>query len=252
MLVLVLSGALSACAPLPAHVRRDPGDPWERANRGVFAVNRALDRAVLRPPAATYARAPAPARRTVHRFFANLRTPASALNDVLQAHPVDAARNLLRFALNTTVGLAGTLDPATHLGLGDRRNDFGRTLARWGAHEGPYLMLPLLGPSFAREAAALPVDVWADPVVRYARVSPGRGYPGVGARAVSERAELLGADGALDEAFDAYALVRDAYRQNRRYELGQVPAAGEADLDDETIEGLLREQRAPPSSPPAG
>jgi phospholipid-binding lipoprotein MlaA len=149
-----------AADPLAEAGRDDSDrDPLEGLNRAVFGLNRQVDRWLMRPIARAYGAAvPDPARRAVRRVFDHFREPVVFVNDLLQAQPVSAARTLARFTVNTTLGVVGILDPATALGLPGHANDFGRTLAVAGLGSGPYLVLPLFGPTTLRGAVGSAVD----------------------------------------------------------------------------------------------
>ena len=149
--------SLSACVTLPPNAPRSPQDPWESWNRGVYRVNDKLDRAFAKPVAKTYVRfVPKPIRTGITNFFDNLGTPTVMLNDALQGKLLAAGNDLGRFLLNTTVGIGGVLDPATSAGLAKNNEDFGQTLGVWGVHPGPFVELPVLGPSDLRDAPARP------------------------------------------------------------------------------------------------
>lgn len=140
-------------------------DPWEDLNRDLYAVHDAVDRAVLEPVARGYrAVAPEPARQGVRNFLNNLRSPVIFVNDVLQGEPSRAGVTVARFGLNTTIGLLGVLDPATNLGLERHDEDFGQTLAVWGVDSGPYLFVPVLGPTTVRDSFGRIVDIAFDPL----------------------------------------------------------------------------------------
>ena len=152
LLGIVFALSLSGCVTLPPNSQRVPQDPWESWNRGVYKVNDKLDRAVAKPVARTYVRAvPKPVRTGVSNFFENLRQPTVMVNDVLQGKFKAAANDLARFVLNLTVGVGGLLDPATQAGLDLNNEDFGQTLGHWGVHPGPFVEIPLLGPSDVRD-----------------------------------------------------------------------------------------------------
>jgi phospholipid-binding lipoprotein MlaA len=137
---------------------RHPADPWEPGNRKVFAVNQAVDRATLRPAAKAYeATLPKWMRNSVTNFFKNLDMPITIANQLLQGKPKQAGQDTLRFAMNTTLGIGGLFDPASDANLPVHDEDFGQTLGRWGVPPGPFLMLPLLGPSHVRD---LPSNVF--------------------------------------------------------------------------------------------
>jgi len=136
-------------------------DPWERANRFTYRFNARFDEHVFLPVSSAYQRLPSPIRSGVHNFFRNLRELDSILNYLLQARPGGGLRSLGRFAINTTLGLGGLIDVATRMELTNPPTGFGTTLARWGAHPGPYLVIPFLGPSTLREGIGLAGDLGA-------------------------------------------------------------------------------------------
>jgi len=155
--------ALCACAPVPT--KPDARDPWERMNRATYRFNDVLDRAIAKPIATAYVKvAPQPVRTGVTNFFHNLDGPLVIVNDVLQLKFRPAGRDLTRFVLNTTIGLGGLLDPASTAGLERGDEDFGQTFGYWGAGPGPFLVLPVLGPSDVRDAIGLIPAEFTDPV----------------------------------------------------------------------------------------
>lgn len=219
-------GALIACAGAP------PEDPWSSLNRPTFAVNEGLDRVVLEPVATGWTRLlPDPVERAIGRVFDNLGTPWVGVNDLLQGKPVHATRDLARFAVNSSVGVLGLFDPATRLGLPERDEDFGQTLGVWGLPSGPYLVLPLLGPSSPRHTVGRIVDIAGNPL---AYVRP-RWIPWAagGVEVVNLRARYLDAIRENREAaLDYYVFVRDAYTQNRARHVIDELRPSEADADD--------------------
>lgn len=151
-------------APPPAVLPTDAPawtayDPWERANRASYRFNARVDEAVLVPVTHAYRRVPAPVRSGIHNFFGNLRELVSIVNYTLQARPVKALRSVGRFAINSTIGLAGFVDVATRLDLKNPATGFGRTLAWWGVRPGPYVVIPILGPSTLRDGIGLFADL---------------------------------------------------------------------------------------------
>jgi phospholipid-binding lipoprotein MlaA len=167
--VLGLIGTGQAVAATPdATGASAPGriaDPLEGWNRGVYGFNNSLDRAVLRPLAITYGRSlPSPARDGVRNVIANLGAPVVFVNDVLQVRPTPAANTAFRFAVNTTVGLLGVFDVASPMGVPRHKADFGQTLGRYGVATGPYIYLPVLGPSSLRDTVGFVVNTAIDPV----------------------------------------------------------------------------------------
>jgi phospholipid-binding lipoprotein MlaA len=215
---LAMVVALSACAaPVPPAT---PHDPFEAANRARFERNLALDGALGGSRADGPDRAEL--RRVVRNFGGNLGQPRMVVNDLLQIRPAHAFENTLRFAINSTIGIGGFFDPAGAMGLHGRRTDFGETLHVWGIGEGPYQVLPLLGPSTQRDTVGRIVDLALDPLAWL--VTPAE-YSGVviaraGAMAASvvDNAPFLEAN--VLRSADPYAQARLLYLQNRRHHLG--------------------------------
>ena len=222
---------LAGCVTLPPNAPRSPQDPFERWNRGVYKFNDGLDRAVLKPVARGYQKAvPQPARTGVSNFLANLHTPTVMINDALQGKPKAAATDLWRFVLNTTVGLGGLLDPATIAGVPRNEEDFGQTLGKWGVKPGPFLEIPLLGPSDLRDAPAKIVDVYTYPptYAKHAWVT----YGIWGVYLVDTRAGLLSLDSTIQQAYDPYVFIRDAFLQHRAYLISDGKATDDEPLVD--------------------
>jgi len=211
---LLLSGG---CATLPTG-EHDPRDRFERFNRSVFRLNQNLDRAVARPLAVAYTTVtPVPVRTGVSNFLANLNYPTVVVNDLLQAKPGQFAQDTARLLVNTTLGIGGLFDPASGLGLDAHDEDFGQTLGRWGVAQGPYLMLPLLGPSSVRDGVGKVGDHFTAPKTYLSSQNLSWGL--TGATLVSKRASLLEADAALNRYFDPYSFVRNAYLQRREFQV---------------------------------
>lgn len=204
---------LAGCATAPA----TRGDPLEAMNRAVFAFNESLDEAVLKPAATGYQKVlPQFMRTGVDNFFGNIGDAWSAVNQLLQAKPRDALEMGARVTFNTVFGLGGLIDIASDAGLERRSEDFGQTLGRWGLGAGPYLVLPVLGPSTARDTAALTLDFRAAPS---AVLTDETGASvGIGAlQLISTRARLLQVTRTIDDiALDKYALIRDGFLARRR------------------------------------
>ncbi len=204
-----------------------PGDPWEKVNRRFYKVNKAIDGAVLRPAAMAYEKVmPNPIRKGLHNFLANLGEPMVFINDILQLKIAKGAKTVVRFATNSTFGVGGLMDPATKGGFKHHDNNFGITLARYGVPEGPYLFLPVLGPSTLRDLVGSGVSLAANPFV-FAKFS-GAGVINTSKTLVAgldERAEADPDLKAIDEmGTDSYATMRSLYLQNQRAEIdgGQV------------------------------
>ena len=206
-------------------------DPLEKYNRKAYKFNDTVDKAVVRPVAVGYRKITnPPVRRSVSDFFTNIRMPITVANDVLQARPKQALQSTGRFLVNLTLGIGGFFDPASQLGLPLEGNDFGITLARWGAPEGDFLMVPLLGPSTARDIWSLPVDSYFfDPLSLFAANHHYNGlqYLPQAMYLVTLRSRAIDAEGFLASAYDPYVFIRDAYRQQRLYEIydGNPPAS---------------------------
>jgi len=193
-------------------------DPWERFNRRVFAFNEVVDSAVVKPIALGYrAVVPEWMRTGLDNMFLNLGDAWSTVNLVLQAKPRAALEMGLRFTTNTVFGVFGFVDVADEIGL-ERKSveDFGQTLGHWGLKSGPYLVLPLLGPSTVRDAAALTVDFKASPSnLAFKEVRDQNG--GTVLQLLNTRVKLLNASRVLDDiALDKYVLLRGAYLARRR------------------------------------
>ncbi|HWX65197.1 MAG TPA: VacJ family lipoprotein [Rhodanobacter sp.] len=205
-------------------------DPLQNYNRKAYKFNDAVDKAVVRPVALGYRKVTnPPVRRSVSDFFTNIRMPITVANDLLQARPKQALQSTGRFLVNLTLGIGGFFDPASQLGLPLESNDFGITLARWGAPEGDYLVLPFFGPSTARDIWSLPVDSYFfDPLSLYASNHDYHGlqYLPQAIYLVTLRSRAIDAENFLQSAYDPYVFIRDAYRQQRLYAIydGNPPA----------------------------
>ncbi|MBI3916855.1 MAG: VacJ family lipoprotein [Betaproteobacteria bacterium] len=194
----------------------NPRDPFEPLNRGIYHFNDGVDTAVLRPIAEVYRGVlPQFVRTGVSNFFSNINDVIVALNNLLQGKFLNAVSDVGRIVVNSTAGLLGVIDVATEIGLEKHNEDFGQTLGFWGIESGPFVMLPILGPSSARDAVGLLVDFKTDPVTY---VDPSRDRNILwGARFVNRRAELLDTSKILETAaLDPYEFLRDAYLQRRR------------------------------------
>jgi phospholipid-binding lipoprotein MlaA len=276
--IALLLLALPACTTTGStDLSRAEADPWERSNRRVHAFNKGLDRWVMKPVTMGYrAVVPRPARTAVSNAYGNYGEPANFLNAVLQGKLAQAFRTLDRFILNSTLGVAGLADVATDLGRPREPEDFGQTLARWGVKSGPYMVLPLFGPSTLRDGLMTPVDLVVDPAdfVRNAWLSPSLGLRvGILAgRTINVRNQLTetGADQLLADSLDDYALAKSAYLQRRRLQLfdGQLPPEEDPFADpaeepaapaepapapgvEPPTEAAAEPQAEPPADPPA-
>jgi len=204
---------LSGCATGP---QANPADPLEPFNRGVTHFNDTVDQAVMRPVAVAYETVVPQLMRTgVTNFFNNLTDVWSFANSAMQLRGQQAAQTFMRVNVNTFFGLGGLLDVASEAGLERHREDFGQTLGRYGVGPGPYLVLPILGPSTLRDTAALPVDYYGG-LISNIDVIPVRNTL-YAMRLVDARVQFLPVDRLLrDVALDRYTLTRDVFLQHRR------------------------------------
>jgi phospholipid-binding lipoprotein MlaA len=223
---LCLALSLVACASGPT---ANPKDPLEPMNRSISRFNDTVDDYVLKPVSTTYRDAtPELVQKGVRNFFNNLSDLWSTVNNGLQLKGRDTAESLMRFVVNTTVGIYGVFDVATPIGLQRHPEDLGQTLGHWGVPDGPYLVLPFFGPSTLRDTAAWPGDTAMDPVRQHDDV-PVRNSA-IGLRTVQKRADLLKATELLGEAsLDKYSFTRDAYLQLRRNQIYDGNPPDEAD-----------------------
>ncbi len=214
-LVLTLA-MLGACATGPDANPRDPLEPF---NRGVTRFNDAVDDAVLKPVATVYQDVtPALVQTGVGNFFGNLGDLWSSVNAALQLRPREATENFARFNLNTVFGLGGVLDIASEAGIPRTRIDFGQTMGRWGVPSGPYVVLPLLGPSSARDTVGVLVDSQGDLMTEVTPVSARNSLYAL--RVVHTRASFLRAGSMLEEAaLDKYSFTRDLYLNRRESQI---------------------------------
>lgn len=238
--VLLLTG----CATVPPGAGApSPNDPWEGFNRQVFAFNEAVDEAVLKPVAETYRDlVPRPVRTGVDNVLGNLYDVWSTANHFLQGKVQDGLEMGMRVLTNTVFGLGGLLDPATEVGLTRRSEDFGQTLGTWGLPQGPYLVLPFLGPSTLRDSAGMVVDRQASPSQLFDVRNDQ--YALTGLELMNLRSKLLETGSLVDRvALDKYSFFRDGYLSRRRDAV--YDGAPPMDLFDE-------EPDSAPPPPPAG
>lgn len=246
-LALVLAG-LGGCAS-----KGNPKDPFEPFNRSMFAFNDAVDQAALKPAATVYRKAlPTFVQTGVANFFGNLSDAWSGVNNLLQGKGEDGMSDITRFTLNSTLGMAGVLDIASEAGLQKHNEDFGQTLGSWGVPSGPYLMLPLLGPSTLRDAAVIRLDIAADP---WAYIMPVHTRNiGIALRAVDQRAAVLDASNLMEEAaLDRYEFIRDGFLQRRQSRVFDGEAsrkkfgAAEAEPDAKSIKAAYADDPGLPA-----
>jgi len=208
-------------------------DPYEDFNRRVYAFNDLLDQNLIKPLSQGYqAIVPPPLNQGISNVFANLTNPTSLINSLLQNKFHTAGQITTRFAINSTVGLGGLFDVATDLGLPASKENFAQTLGVWGLEPGPYVVLPLLGPSTATGMVGRFVDWWSNPLNALANDTPQ--YSLRALSLIDRRAALLPLSRLTEQALDPYAFVRDAYLQQHRYAIRDGAMLTPDDWDDET------------------
>jgi len=237
LLPVLLAGMfVSGCTTLP------PGDPvdydpWEKMNRRVYSFNVAVDNASLKPVAKGYRRVlPQPVRNGISNFFRNLGAPRNVVNNFLQGKPRHGFGELVRFAVNTTVGVGGLIDIASASGLEARPEGFGQTAAVWGVPSGPYIMVPLLGPLTVRDALIIPATIRFD-LLHHIDDTSVRDPLWV-LQSINLRHRVLPLEDLLQESKDPYVTLRETYLQNREFEAydGDPPLADDDELYDEFLE----------------
>jgi phospholipid-binding lipoprotein MlaA len=251
LVCIVLASLLGACATPPT----DPGaradfdarnDPIEPANRDVFAADQFLDKHVMKPVAEAYRdHVPDVVQHRLHDLLANLQDPMIEVNDLLQGRFDRGWITFQRFAINTTVGGLGLFDVAEDWNLPFHDADYGETLAVWGIGDGPYLVLPVFGPSNVRDAVGTGLGFVLDPLGFVGGANAAyAGYARSAANAVDDRADELDSTNALEEgSIDFYAALRSAYRQHRAHEIaeaiGETKATqpGDVTLDEPSLVG---------------
>jgi len=216
-------GASGSAQPGTAAAADDFNDPYEDANRGVFSFNQAVDPSVLLPVAKAYRAAlPSPVRQAVHNFLQNLDAPVIFANDLLQGQLGLAGNTIVRIALNTTIGIAGLVDIATQIGVPYHPNDMGVTLATWGIAEGPYIIIPVLGPSNPRDIVGKVADGFADPgdYVAFQHHLFVAVVSRDATSGIDERSRNIESLAEIERtALDYYATIRSLYRQRRQAQI---------------------------------
>lgn len=234
----LLAVALTACATAPAAGSADIADPYEGFNRKMFAFNNGLDKYALEPASTAYKTVtPEFARDRVSDFLSNLRGPVIFANDVLQGEPSRAGTTFARFGINSTIGLLGLWDPATEFGLDRHGEDFGQTLAVWGVESGPYLVMPVLGPTTPRDLLGFGVDRAMDPLTWVQldndsdsdlAIRVGLGVVG----ALNARVRLDEQIDTLNAQPEPYIALRRIYSSSRQAEILNGKVDEEAAYDD--------------------
>jgi phospholipid-binding lipoprotein MlaA len=194
-------------------------DPLEGVNRAIFSFNNVADKIVLEPVAKGYKKLPSPIQSGVGNFINNLKLPLAALNQLLQGQGTNAVESTGRFLVNSTIGVFGLIDVAQNIGLDQKEEDFGQTLATWGVGDGFYIVLPLFGPSNLRDTTGMVMTMMTDPINAYA-VTQGEAWAipvRTAANAIDQRSQIIDEVNALrDNSVDYYAAVRSSYYQNRK------------------------------------
>ncbi|HEY6125803.1 MAG TPA: VacJ family lipoprotein [Steroidobacteraceae bacterium] len=227
-LLLIAGLMLTGCATVPSG-KTDPRDPWERFNRTTFKFNDALDRAIAKPVAKGYVKVtPRVVRTGISNFFNNLDTVPTIVNDALQGKFRQAGHDSARFLLNSTLGLGGLFDPASAAGLDANDEDLGQTFGKWGVKPGPYLVLPVLGPSTTRDAFSRLADTYLEPVW-YLEDDSTRYLIRV-IDLLDQRASLLELESQLARSYDRYAFIRNAWLQRREYQVK------DGNIEDDSLE----------------
>jgi phospholipid-binding lipoprotein MlaA len=241
-IALLLLLLLTGCAAAPG--KRDPHDPWERMNRATYRFNDSLDRAVVKPVAKGYKKVvPKVVRTGVANALGNAGYTTTMVNDLLQAKFKAFGSDIGRLVLNTTLGIGGLLDPASAAGIDKNNEDFGQTLGHWGVKSGPYMMLPVLGPSTLRDTVGIYPDRQTDmknlPDNLWVNLSLD------GLSLLGRRVELMSTEEMLTNVYDPYAFIRNAYLQHREYAVkdGDVP-------EEPTDEAPVEDEATTPEEPP--
>ena len=204
-------------------------DPFENLNRKTFEFNEKMDEKIAKPIAQTYSQLPPRIKKGISNFFDNLEEVDTFVNQLLQGKPKESINDLTRFLINTTIGLGGFIDVASKMGLERHEEDFGQTLAVWGVGQGPYIMLPLLGPSTLRDTLSRPVSSFLSVTFHMTETDVNIALKGMDA--IETREKLLDVEALLSG--DKYAFVKDAYIQSIYYEIKDG-----VDVEDDFIDDM--------------
>jgi phospholipid-binding lipoprotein MlaA len=219
LLIGFMSIILSGCATYSSNSLSDPSDPWQAANKPIFAMNDAIDSVLFKPLAKGYnAVTPKPIQAGVTNFFSNLNEIDNAINNLFQGKPKQFATSIGRLTVNSTIGIAGIFDVASYMGLTHSPEDFGQTMGAFGAGAGPYIILPLLGSSSVRDIPGRVLSIYLNPLAWLDDVSFRNIM--VGVNAVDTRSNLLAKEDIASEiSKDKYSLYRDAYLEEREFQI---------------------------------
>ena len=236
------------CAALPPG-KRDPRDPWERMNRASYRFNDKFDRVIARPLARGYQKiTPNFVQTGIRHVIDNADYPVVMVNDLLQGEIKPFLADTLRFLCNTTIGIGGLFDPATPMGLEKNDRDTGQTLGKWGVPKGPYLVVPFLGPYDVRDGFGSIGDEFMRP-----RHYINNNYVQYGVWLLDKvdlRARFLPTDRIIDNAYDPYAFIRNAYLQNRDFKVKGAKSEGEQQREEQMLDEAGETEAAPAASPP--
>lgn len=235
LLVALLAVSVGACSSSPADPYADPRDPFETVNRDLWDFNQELDEAILWPAAQAYGTIPEPGRRGLRNVVDNLSEPSYLLNNALQGKAADAGVSFWRFAINSTVGILGIFDVASNFGLNARPESFGETAASWGVGDGPYVMLPGIGPTVVIDRSGDVVDGMYFPIDN---LDGGVSFARLVIKALDTRLRLQEQQSLMENSLDSYSFVREAYFQNWRNKVYDgnpppEPQTDEEELDDD-------------------
>lgn len=235
LLVALLALSAGACSSSPDDPYADPRDPFETVNRDLWDFNQELDEAILWPAAQAYGNIPEPGRRGLRNLVDNLGEPSYLLNNALQGKAADAGVSFWRFAINSTVGVLGIFDVAAQWGIEPRPESFGETAASWGIGDGPYVMLPGIGPTVVIDRSGDVVDGMYFPIDN---LDSGVSFARLVIKALDTRLRLQEQQSLMENSLDSYSFVREAYFQNWRNKVYDgnpppEPQTDEEELDDD-------------------
>ncbi len=244
----VVLTTLAGCAgtiPAAPKEERSPADPWEPLNRRISNFNDTVDSVTLKPLAKGYqAILPDPMQRGIANFSNNLLGPLYIVNNLLQGKFKRSLSETGRFLANSSWGILGLVDVGADLGMETYREDFGQTLAAWGVPDGPYVVVPLLGPRTLRDATMIPLNVVVDPLFHYENDSVRTSLYVV--RLIDIRARLFSVESLLEDSFDRYLTIRESYLQNRRYLIHDGEPPEDEDFYDEFFDDEFADEEEPP------
>ena len=230
-ILLIFSLLLLSGCTYQNELTNDPIDPLESRNRSIYAFNESLDEAILEPSADVYDYiTPNMLQKGLNNFFYNINYPVTIINQLLQGNIEESLQDTLRFSINSSIGVFGLFDPASSMGLSQHDEDFGQTLAVWGVEEGPYLMLPFIGPKTLRSLTGDFTDILFNPLSNINDTN--LRIKAYSISILQERSDLSTLEEELDNSFDPYQYIKDSYFQNRTYKIHN----GAITEDDEEVD----------------